>query len=132
VPDHNIKAQIDKQTEKGMHQLRRRNILRQAICPKCALPKRIDAWLKAPAELGQDHAEPPCAGVAKDHAGLPIAYRLYLPKKWIEDAPRRKKAHVPAKITFKTMPQIALEQIRAALLANLAPGWRGADGYRLR
>jgi SRSO17 transposase len=60
--------------------------------------------------------------IANHHASLPIAYRLYLPKEWIENAPRRKKAHVPAKITFKTKPQIALEQIRAALLANVAPG----------
>jgi SRSO17 transposase len=60
--------------------------------------------------------------IANHHASLPIAYRLYLPKEWIENAPRRKKAHVPAKIRFKTKPQIALEQIRAALLANVAPG----------
>jgi hypothetical protein len=40
----------------------------------------------------------------------------------LEDAPRRKRAHVPPKITFKTKPQIALEQIRAALQANVAPG----------
>ena len=60
--------------------------------------------------------------IANHHASLPIAYRLYLPKEWIDDAPRRKKAHVPAAITFKTKPQIALEQIRAALLAGVAPG----------
>jgi SRSO17 transposase len=60
--------------------------------------------------------------IANHHASLPIAYRLYLPKEWIENAPRRKKAHVPAKVTFKTKPQIALEQIRAALQANVAPG----------
>jgi SRSO17 transposase len=60
--------------------------------------------------------------IANHHASLPIAYRLYLPKEWIGDAPRRKKAHVPAAITFKTKPQIALEQIRAALLAGVAPG----------
>ena len=35
---------------------------------------------------------------------------------------RRAKAHVPRAIRFKTKPQIALEQIRAALLAGVAPG----------
>jgi SRSO17 transposase len=60
--------------------------------------------------------------IANHHASLPIAYRLYLPREWADDAARRKKAHVPAAIRFKTKPQIALEQIRAALLAGIAPG----------
>src|SRR6266436_8451615 len=60
--------------------------------------------------------------ITNHHASLPIAYRLYLPREWINDAPRRAKAHVPRAITFKTKPQIALEQIRAALLAGIAPG----------
>jgi SRSO17 transposase len=60
--------------------------------------------------------------IANHHASLPIAYRLYLPREWADDAARRKKAHVPAAIRFKTKPQIALEQIRAALLAGVAPG----------
>ena len=60
--------------------------------------------------------------IANHHASLPIAYRLYLPREWINDASRRAKAHVPRAIMFKTKPQIALEQIRAALLAGIAPG----------
>jgi SRSO17 transposase len=60
--------------------------------------------------------------IANHHASLPIAYRLYLPREWSDDAVRRKKAHVPASLTFKTKPQIALEQIRAALKAGVAPG----------
>src|SRR5262244_4677483 len=60
--------------------------------------------------------------IANHHASLPIAYRLYLPREWSDDAARRKKAHVPASIIFKTKPQIALEQIRAALKAGVAPG----------
>jgi hypothetical protein len=45
--------------------------------------------------------------IADHHASLPIAYRLYLPRDWGKDAARRKKAHVPAAIKFKTKPQIA-------------------------
>jgi hypothetical protein len=55
--------------------------------------------------------------IANHHASLPIAYRPYLPREWADDKARRKKAHVPASIRFKTKPQIALEQIRAALLS---------------
>ena len=60
--------------------------------------------------------------IANHHASLPIAYRLYLPKVWADDAARRNKAHVPEAIKFKTKPQIALAQIRAALAAGVAPG----------
>src|SRR5271155_308621 len=51
---------------------------------------------------------------------LSIANRLYLPKVWADDAARREKAHVPEAIIFKTKPQIALAQIRAALAAGVA------------
>jgi SRSO17 transposase len=60
--------------------------------------------------------------IANHHASLPIAYRLYLPKVWADDAARRNKAHVPEAIRFKTKPQIALAQIRAALAAGVATG----------
>ncbi len=60
--------------------------------------------------------------IANHHASLPIAYRLYLPQAWIDDATRRTKAHVPPAITFKTKPQIALEQIRAAQAAGVPRG----------
>jgi len=60
--------------------------------------------------------------IANHHASLPIAYRLYLPQEWAEDAARREKAHVPEEITFKTKPQIALEQIRWACAAGVPRG----------
>jgi SRSO17 transposase len=60
--------------------------------------------------------------IANHHASLPIAYRLYLPKEWAEDRARRKKAHVPEGVTFKTKPQIALEQLRAARQAYVPVG----------
>ncbi len=55
-------------------------------------------------------------------ASLPVTYRLYLPKEWIGDAARRKKAGVPRDISFKTKPEIALEQIRWACEAGLPRG----------
>ena len=63
-------------------------------------------------------------------ASLPIAYRLYLTEEWAADQARRKKAHVPDDVIFKTKAQIALDQIRAALAAGVSPGVLLADaGY---
>ena len=68
--------------------------------------------------------------IANHSASLPIAYRLYLPETWANDAARRKKTHVPKDIRFKTKPQIALDQIRAAHAEGVAPGIVLADaGY---
>ena len=60
--------------------------------------------------------------IANHFASLPVAYRLYLPKGWTEDGARRKKAGVPLDISFKTKPEIALEQIRWACEAGLPRG----------
>jgi len=59
--------------------------------------------------------------IANDAASLPVAYRLYLPKDWAEDAARRSKVGVPEEIDFKTKPEIALEHIRWACEEGL-PG----------
>jgi len=60
-------------------------------------------------------------------SSLPIAYRLYLPKEWAEDAERRKTAEAPADIAFQTKPKIALDQIRAAVEADVVRGVVLAD-----
>src|ERR1700751_6158020 len=52
--------------------------------------------------------------IANHGASLPVAYGLYLPKVWAEDESRRRKAGGPEEISFKTKPEIALEQIRWA------------------
>jgi len=68
--------------------------------------------------------------MANEHASLPNAYRLYLPEAWAKDTVRRRKAGVPDDITFQTKPRIALEQIRLALQAGVAPATVLADaGY---
>lgn len=65
--------------------------------------------------------------VANAHGSLPVAYQLYLPKAWAEDATRRQKAGVPAGIAFRTKTAIALEQIDAALAAGVPQGIVLAD-----
>lgn len=68
--------------------------------------------------------------LASDHASLPVAYRLYLPDAWAEDPVRRGQAGIPEAATFRTKPQIALEQIRDARDAGLPPAAVLADaGY---
>jgi SRSO17 transposase len=65
---------------------------------------------------------------------LPVAYRLYLPEAWAADPDRRAKAGVPDEVTFKTKPEIALDQIKTAQADGvrsgivLADAGYGADG----
>src|SRR3977135_539622 len=65
--------------------------------------------------------------VATWSSSLPIEYRLYLPREWAEDAERREKTEVPEQVEFQTKPEIALDQIRAAVAANLDRGVVLAD-----
>jgi len=68
--------------------------------------------------------------LATSEASLPVAWQLYLPEAWAEDAARRKTAKVPPAIGFQTKPEIALDQIRSALSEGLAAGVVLADaGY---
>ena len=68
--------------------------------------------------------------IANAAASLPVAYRLYLPESWANDAARCKKAGVPDHIVFQTKPEIAFDQIKAAKTAGIAPGVVLADaGY---
>lgn len=65
--------------------------------------------------------------VATWNSSLPITYRLYLPKEWAEDTERREKTEVPKEVEFQTKPDIALDQIRAAVAAKLDRGVVLAD-----
>jgi SRSO17 transposase len=68
--------------------------------------------------------------LASPRASVPIAYRLYLPQRWAEDAPRRAQAQVPQDIEFATKPAIALGQVREAIAQGVPPGIVLADaGY---
>ena len=44
----------------------------------------------------------------------PVATRLYLPRDWVEDDERRRKAHVPETLTFQTKAEIALDLLDQA------------------
>ncbi len=60
--------------------------------------------------------------VATWSSSLPVAWRLYLPQEWAEDIARRRKAEVPEEIEFQTKPEIAMDQVRAMVEANVARG----------
>jgi SRSO17 transposase len=64
------------------------------------------------------------------NSSLPIAWRLYLPEVWCQDAKRCRKAGVPKEIAFQTKPEIALEQIQQAMERQVPGGVVLADaGY---
>src|SRR5215468_3661235 len=65
--------------------------------------------------------------VTTEKTSMPVAYRLYLPQSWIEDRKRRKQAGIPEQVEFQTKPQIALEQIRAAVKEDVSRGVVVAD-----
>jgi SRSO17 transposase len=63
-------------------------------------------------------------------SSLPIAWRLYLPEVWCQNAERRQQAGIPDEIKFQTKPEIALGQIRQAVEQKVAVGVVLADaGY---
>ena len=58
--------------------------------------------------------------LANEQGSLPVAWQLYLPEDWANDAERRRAAGVPEEVHFATKTQIALRQLRK-LLAEGAP-----------
>jgi SRSO17 transposase len=65
--------------------------------------------------------------IASARGSLPVGYQLYLPREWAEDEARRRKTGVPDDVVFKTKPELAMEQIEAALSAGYPRGVVLAD-----
>lgn len=60
----------------------------------------------------------------------PIDYRLYLPKVWVDDRDRCRKAKVPEEhIIFKTKHALALELVANARANGVDFKWVGCDGF---
>ena len=88
-------------------------------------------------------------GVARQHAGITgqvencqtvvncayvtprghalFDFRLYLPRDWCEDKPRRERAHVPEDLEFATKTQLGTQMITDAAGAGVPFGWAAAD-----
>jgi SRSO17 transposase len=58
-------------------------------------------------------------------AGLDRA--LYLPREWTDDAARREEAGVPAAVTFRTKPALALAMLERAFEADVPARWVVGD-----
>jgi SRSO17 transposase len=65
--------------------------------------------------------------VATEHDQVPIDFELYLPHGWTDDPRRRKEARIPASVSFKTKPELALDMIRRARRDRIARGVVLAD-----
>ncbi len=53
--------------------------------------------------------------------------RLYLPEEWFTDWERRRGAHVPDDVAFKTKPQLALEMLKHAWSQGVPRAWVAGD-----
>jgi len=65
--------------------------------------------------------------IATWSSSLPIAWRLYLPEQWCQDAAGRRRVGVPEEIAFQSKPEIALEQIQKAVRHEVPVGVVLAD-----
>jgi SRSO17 transposase len=108
-----------------LHVIEQRGPIRALIIDDTGLPKKgkqsVGVARQYCGQLGkQDNCQVAVSlSAANDHASLPIAYRLYLPHEWADDPDRRAQAGVPDDVVFQTKPQIALDQLRAALVAGI-------------
>jgi len=53
--------------------------------------------------------------------------RLYLPEEWCADEQRRGEARVPADVTFKTKPELAVEMLEHAWAQDVPMAWVTGD-----
>lgn len=63
-----------------------------------------------------------CLWIGNEDAGLPAAFRLFLPPAWAGNPARRFKAGAPGAVGAETKAEIALGQIRGALAGSTPAG----------
>jgi SRSO17 transposase len=101
--------------------IQKRGPIRALIVDDTGMPKKgkhsVGVARQYCGQLGkQDNCQVAVSlSVANDHASRPIAYRLYLPQDWADDENRRARAGVLDEAVFQAKPQIALDQIHAAI-----------------
>lgn len=119
---------LSKVREMVLPRLERRGAIEAWLIDDTSFPKKgthsVGVARQYCGQLGkQDNCQVAVSlSLANAYASLPVAYRLYLPEAWASDSARRKKAGVPEEIAFKSKPEIALDQIRAACAAGLPRG----------
>jgi SRSO17 transposase len=119
---------LAKVREMVLPQIERQGLIEAWIIDDTGFPKKgkhsVGVARQYCGQLGkQDNCQVAVSlSLANHHASLPVAYRLYLPEDWATDSRRRRKSGVPETISFKTKPEIALEQIDAACKAGLPRG----------
>jgi SRSO17 transposase len=59
--------------------------------------------------------------VSDGEIAAPVAGRLYLPEKWVEDPARRQATRVPPEVQFQTKPALAMDLIKAVLADGVSP-----------
>jgi SRSO17 transposase len=128
-----MKAVLTKVRQMALPKIEARGAIEASIIDDTGFPKKgkhsVGVARQYCGQLGkQDNCQAVVSlSIANHHASLPMAHRLYPPEAWANDPERRKQAKVPEDIVCKTKPQIALDQLRAAHAAGIAPGSVLAD-----
>ena len=130
-----------------------RTVVCQTLCPPSVLPERARAQAPFPVFVIDESCFPKrgrhSAGVAPQYCGRTgrvencqagvflclvtelghglIDRELYLPEDWCADLPRRRAAHIPDHLTFRTKPELAKQMLERAQAAGLPIGWMVAD-----
>src|SRR5260370_5890959 len=130
-----------------------RTVVCQTLCPPSLLPEQARARALFPVLVIDESCFPKrgrhSAGVAPQYCGRTgrvsncqagvflsfvtalghalIDRELYLPQDWCANLPRRRAAHIPDRVTFRTKPELAKQMLRRAQAAGLPIGWVVAD-----
>jgi SRSO17 transposase len=64
---------------------------------------------------------------ASSHGHTLLGRELYMPKSWIDDPERCRKAHMPAEVTFATKPELAQRMLEQTLDSGLPVAWVTGD-----